>query len=712
VNGSHQMYGRLATVRRMGGHVGAVVFGILVVSAALGTLYLVRGAIASWPGPRIADALPLDELPRHDAVNVLPYLLVWGLAAAFLGGLARWRGMGRLTAAIVLSAAVMTFLYFLTGLSLYIVQGLGRSAVLRAPAHVRAVYVPPALAGIAGAFLGRRRRPGRLGPVVCACLVGVAGLLDILSAVTPEIKGRVQLVERLAPQPIPPLASAAVVPIGFVLVLAARGLARRKQRAWVLATWLLAGSTALHLLKGLDYEEAAITGLLALALFAWRGEFSIVGDPETRPRLAIRAVVLAGSIYAYGAIALWLNQEAADTPYSLGFAASETSRALFGLTIGGSPNVHRTFGAWFPLSVLLLGLVAMGWLLVSWLAPWRYRLLQERSSWEAMRSLVAQWGTDTLAPFVLRAEKSYFFENGGGAGLGYTVVAGVAVVSGDPIGPGEAIGPLLGSFIEYAHRRDWRITVLGASNRWLERYGAHGLRSIYQGDEAVIETARFSLEGRAVRKVRQSVHRLERAGFTCEIVFPRDVAPILRSELEGINRAWRGEQPAKGFAMALDSPFRLDGGDALFVIGRDGDGTPKGFLHFAVCRPGSALSLGAMPRRRDTPNGFNEWLITNTVAWAREHGFAKVSLNFAPFAALLDPTSRLSPLQRVQRDALLAMKSRFHFQLDNLLLFCRQFGPDWIPRFVVFERWTDLPRVGLAALAAEGYLPLGAGRAG
>ena len=80
-----------------------------------------------------------------------------------------------------------------------------------------------------------------------------------------------------------------------------------------------------------------------------------------------------------------------------------------------------------------------------------------------------------------------------------------------------------------------------------------------------------------------------------------------------------------------------------------------------------------------------------------------MSLNFAPFAALLEPEALLSPGQRLQRRALLGMKG--HFQLDNLLLFNKKFQPRWTPRYVVFERRLDLPRVGIAALAAESYLP-------
>jgi lysyl-tRNA synthetase, class II len=113
--------------------------------------------------------------------------------------------------------------------------------------------------------------------------------------------------------------------------------------------------------------------------------------------------------------------------------------------------------------------------------------------------------------------------------------------------------------------------------------------------------------------------------------------------------------------------------------------------------------LSSMPRLRATPNGFNEWLVCETVEWARQQGLERISLNFAPFAALLAPEAELSVVQKLERRALLTLKG--HFQLDNLLLFNRKFFPSWQPRFVVYERKLDLPRVGIAALAAEAYLP-------
>jgi lysyl-tRNA synthetase class 2 len=177
----------------------------------------------------------------------------------------------------------------------------------------------------------------------------------------------------------------------------------------------------------------------------------------------------------------------------------------------------------------------------------------------------------------------------------------------------------------------------------------------------------------------------------------------MRTELETIARVWRGDAPERGFVMSLDALFQPGDDDAVFVIGVDRDGRPKGFLHFAVSRAGAALSLSSMPRFRDVPNGFTEWLICESIAWARLRGFRRVSLNFSPFAALLGPDAQLTAAQRLEAATLRRLKG--WFQLDSLLLFNRKFFPAWQRRFVVYERRRDLPRVGVAALAAEAYLP-------
>jgi lysyl-tRNA synthetase, class II len=671
-----------------------------IVVAATGWLYLIQPH-SKLPGPPLSDALPLDELSKHSAVPLLVFLVVWGTAALLLGLVARVARAERLTAGLLLALGVGGWTYLVTGVSLLIVRQVPADQAFGAAAAMEAVYVPAVLAGAAGAVMGRAHvGPRRRSPLVLSWFVAAAGLLGVLDAILPN--GRHALVGELAPERVHGISTALVAPLGLALLVTARGLARRKRRAWQVAVALLCLLVVLHLQHGFGYGAIG-TLLVALALVARRTDFDAPGDPETHPRILVRAVLFAAVIVGYGFGALWVNRIMADQQFTLPFAFREIGRAALGLNASGSAHLVGTFGEWFPISVLLLVLAAAAKLLADWLAPWRYRHRQELREGRLTRDLVAAWGADTLAPFVLRGDKSYFFSEDEAAFLAYKVVGGVAIVSGDPIGPREAASALVGRFIDFAHERGWRIAILGASESALETYAAHGLHALYHGDEAVIDTATFSLEGRPIRKVRQSVHRLERAGYAAEMRRPSEVDAALRTQLETLAREWRGAQPQRGFVMALDTLFRLDDEHAVFLIGRDPNGTPVGFLHFAVCHRGSALSLSSMPRVRSTPNGFNEWLICVAVGWAHEQGLERVSLNFAPFAALLAPEAELSRLQRVERRALLRLKGRF--QLDNLLLFNRKFFPSWQRRFVVYERRLDLPRVGIAALAAEAYLP-------
>lgn len=679
--------------------VAAGVTGMLAL-AATGWLYVIRPMVGA-PGPVVHDALALDELSGHGSVPLALYLLVWGLAATLMGLAARWARAERLTAGLILGLAVGGWLYAVNGVSILVVRQIPAHQAFHAAASEQAVVIPAVLAGFAGALLGRGRTTQTpRSRVVLAWFVAGVGLLAALDGMFPE--HRRSLVTGLDAAHVHGLSKALVVPLAIALMVTARSVARGSRRGWQLAVVLLTVLLALNIERGFD-DGAIVTGVAVVALLARRGDFRLRGDPSSKPRVLIHAAVVASAVLVYGLLTLWVNRLMADQPYTFGFALRVTGRALAGLSFHGANHLTGPVADWFPLSVFLLGVGGAVVVLLEWLAPWRYRLLRRAGEVDVARRLVETFGVDTLAPFALRGDKSYFFAADEAAVLAYRVVNGVAIVAGDPIGLPGARERVVSSFLEFAHDRGWRVAVLGASRDELGFYRSLGMRALYHGDEAVVETASFSLDGRAIRKVRQSVHRLERAGFSALVLRADDVDATLRAALEDIARTWRGKAPERGFVMALDAFFRDRGDDSVFVVGFDRDRQPRGFLHFAVCGPGSALSLSSMPRTPNVPNGFTEWLICNSIDWARDNGFARVSLNFSPFAALLSPEAELSVAQRVQAATLRRMKP--WFQLDNLLLFNRKFFPSWQQRFVVYERRRDLPRVGIAALAVEAYLP-------
>jgi lysyl-tRNA synthetase, class II len=679
----------------------AFVLALGTLVAATGWLYTARAEVA-LPGPITRDALALDELSHHASVPLLLFLAVWTVAAVLLALLARWAGLDRLTAGLVLVVGVVAWHYALNGISILVVRQIPAHAAFHAAAAEQAVAIPAVLAGIAGAAIARPGgiSTGQRSRTIVALLVAFVGLLGLLDALFPE--HRKSLVGSLDAAHVHGVTKGLVAPLTIALIVAARSLARGNRRAWQIAIALLAVLFALHLERRFD-DGAIVTGIAVVVLIACRGTFTSRGDPSVRPRVLLHAVLLGAGVVAYGVVTLWVNRMMADTPFTIPFSLEVIGRALVGLDFRGEYHLSGPVADWLPISIFLLGFGSVAFVLVEWLAPWRYRLRREHGESELAQTLVTTWGTDTLAPFALRADKSYFFSDDRSAFLAYRVTGGVAIVAGDPIGRAEAREDLVRHFLAFAHAREWRVAVLGVSEECLGLYRELGLRSLYHGDEAVVDTASFSLEGRAIRKVRQSVHRLQRAGYEIRVLRTCEIDAHLSAQLEEVARTWRGSAPERGWVMAMDAFFRPGDDDMIFVVGFDPEGRPQGFLHFGVSKAGSALSLSSMPRLPGVPNGFTEWLICGSIDWARDAGLARVSLNFAPFAALLSPEAQLALPQRAAAAGLRRLKG--WFQLDNLLVFNRKFGPAWEPRFLVYERRRDLPRIGLAALAAEAYLP-------
>jgi lysyl-tRNA synthetase class 2 len=484
---------------------------------------------------------------------------------------------------------------------------------------------------------------------------------------------RLQIVHGVLPPGWPEAARILTVSLGIGLIWLSRSLARRRRRAWQLAVVVVVASAVAHLAKGLDFEEATISLLLLFALVHWRGRFDVPGDPASvRPLLGLGAALAAIAAVVGGAELRGVE------------LAPRTDDALLGLG-------------------MVFGFVA----LFFWLRPFGHAVAQTVGERGVARALVETYGSDSLSFFALRRDKSYLFSPSRSSFLAYRVVAGTALVSGDPVGDEAEIDLLLAELRRIVRAHGWRMAVVGASEAHLDRYRALGLKPISMGEEAVMLPQEFSLEGRAIRKVRQSVSRLRKAGYSFRVVAAEDVGPTIEAELEAVSAAWRGGQPERGFSMAIDD-LHIPG--TVLALAEDTDGRVGGFLHLAPSPQagsfgglgGGGWSLSAMRRRPDAPNGLTEFLVVETLAWARDTGASELSLNFCALTDFLSPERVRTPVRRLVRRGILLADNIF--QLERLYSFNRKFFPEWRPRYICVERFTDLPAVGLAYLHAESLL--------
>ncbi len=529
----------------------------------------------------------------------------------------------------------------------------------------------------------------------------LVGLLAVISVVLPAgrrgMRGHVAVWLGL-PQDATTAAAAVVLAVGVLLIMLASGLKRRKRRAWQLA---LAASVVLavsHLGMQHVFGAGVVAVALAVTLVLNRRHFVALPDPVTGKWVAVRVflqLLVAGFVINVALLSVAPSRFMA--PLSFPDRMAEAALALFG--VSGPAEFHvewmddltATVGLLFGLGAVLLA----AYFLLRSAEPAPHLSEDEKARLKAL--LDKHGARDSLGYFALRDDKFVVFSKTGKAAVTYRVIAGAAIASADPLGDNEAWPGAIEEFLAVCRRHGWVPAAMGCSELGATAWARYDLDVLEIGDEAVVDAATFTLEGRVMRGVRQAVAKTKRAGYAVRVRRSEELAEGELAELEALAAKWRGSDTERGFSMALG---RM-GDPGSVLVTAEQDGVVRGLLQF-VPWGSDGLSLDVMRRDRTADNGINELMISELLLAAKDYGVRYVSLNFAAFRKLLEQGRRIGagPVARASAKVLGWMS---HWvQIETLYRFNAKFQPAWVPRYLVYPGVRELPRVGVAVFEAEG----------
>ncbi|MFE1233250.1 phosphatidylglycerol lysyltransferase domain-containing protein [Streptomyces sp. NPDC059442] len=497
----------------------------------------------------------------------------------------------------------------------------------------------------------------------------------------------------------------------FTLFLAIT-MRRRKRAAWILNI-VLSGLFLLLFVVAMIFPEirqhaqnwisVVLTAAFVLALVLGRKEFYAKGD-RSNPWLA--AVVAVGGLLVTSLLAALLVTVTNTSTGTSTFLERWRYGVLRLITLAADDSAYDGIATpgWVNVTINVLSTL----LLIAVLyAAFRSRRAVDpltAQDEDKLRGLLDKHGDrDSLGYFALRREKSVVWSASGKAAVAYRVVGGVSLASGDPIGDPEAWPGAIEPWLAEAREHGWIPAVMGASEEAGTIYARHGLDALELGDEAIVETDEFTLDGRAMRTVRQAFNRVKRAGYEVRIRRHEEIPTDEMDELLRKADDWRDGATERGFSMALGRLGDPRDGRCVMLECTDDEGRLRAVLSFVPWGP-KGLSLDLMRRDRDSENGLMEFMVIELLQRAGEIGITQVSLNFAMFRSVFERGSKLGagPVLRMWR-SLLSFFSRW-WQIESLYRANAKYRPIWEPRFMLFEKSADLLRIGLAAGRAEGFL--------
>ncbi|AUB35583.1 mprF, phosphatidylglycerol lysyltransferase [Nostoc flagelliforme CCNUN1] len=536
----------------------------------------------------------------------------------------------------------------------------------------------------------------QLGLWSAAILTTVVGVVNLLSSVTPNLYGRNHWLKEFLPFDIRASGHIFAALTGFILLTLATNLLRRKRVAWILTIGILVISIISHLLKGWDYEESILSGILLVQLILMRDTFTAQSD---RPSVAQGVRVLIGALLftlAYGTVGFYLLDGKFTENFNWGEAVVQTLAMFFTEDNWGLQPQSR-FGEFFANSIYIIAASTMTFAIIMLLQPVLSRNTAIANEQRKAKEIVQQYGRSSLAALTLLSDKSYYFSPSGSSVIAYVPKGRGAIALGDPIGPIEDRMETIVSFREFCQRNDWYPAFYQTLPDDLEMYTSLGFRVLKIGEEAIVDLKSFTLQGKAGKNFRPSINRLTKLGYQVNFHQPPITHELLQ-QLKPVSDEWlrmvQGSE--KRFSLGWFDEAYLRECEIAVVINPNGQ--IDAFTNLLPEYQLNEATIDLMRHRQSMENGTMDFLFTSLLQHFKDQAYDSFNFGLSALAGVGEkPESR-----RLEKGLhyLYEHLNRF-YNFQGLHSYKEKFNPRWEGRYLVYPSLTSLPDVVVALIRAD-----------
>lgn len=529
-----------------------------------------------------------------------------------------------------------------------------------------------------------------------AALTGVVGVVNLLSAVTPSLPGRLHWLRELYPFEVRAGGHLFAALTGFFLLVLATNLWRRKHVAWLLTIALLVVSILSHLLKGLDYEEAFLSAILLAVLLQMRSLFTAQSD---RPSIAqgVRGLVAALLFtLAYGTTGFYLLDQHYSVNFSWAEAVWQTLMLFFTDDNAGLQPTTR-FGNYFVNSIYIISIVTFGYALTMLLRPVLLRRGASGTEQRRAQDIVEQYGRSSLARLTLLDDKVYYFSPSGRSVIAYVAKGRAAVALGDPIGPEEDRSEAIFGFQNFCTRNDWYSAFYQILPDDLELYQQLGFKALQIGEEAIVDLKTFTLDGKPGRNLRTARNKLTKTGHHVEFYAP-PIASDMLHDLRRISDEWlrlvHGSEKRFSLGWFDDDYLR----SCEIAVVRTPEGKISAFANVIPEYQRNEITIDLMRHRTEIEHGTMDFLFIEMLNHFKQQGYDGFNLGLSALSGVGE-TKESPRLEQAARYLSQHLNQFYNFQ--GLHAYKDKFSPRWEPRYLIYPSLVALPDVLVGLVRAD-----------
>lgn len=521
--------------------------------------------------------------------------------------------------------------------------------------------------------------------VIPVLLTFSLGVVNIVSALTPAIQGRLQLLHDFLPIYATEISNYAVFMVGIFLLLISAFLLKGVRMAWYLTIGMSVVSVVGHLTKAIDYEEALLAMFVLAALFLTRKQYFVRSNPKLTNIGINAALISMVAVICYGITGFYFLDK---NHFNIDFSFWESVKfSIQNFFFYQSDLLVPTdkFSRGFLYSINISGGLTIGFLLFTLVRPYVFENSIEEEERDRARELVRKYGRSPLDYFKTYYDKLLFFTEDNEAFVAYRPAGNYAVVLEDPVcSDYEKMTSVIREFDRFCASSGMKIIFYRVPESSLPVYQKLKKKSLLIGQEAVVDLTTFTIEGKEKKSIRTSSNKQKELGFLVKVYQP-PIKDGLIQKIHSVSNEWQKERNYDElvFSQGVFDPDELKNQTIIVVENQE-----EKVLAFANIIPDFAsgdATYDLIRNAKGTPNGLIEFLMAEMFFYLKAEGYRTVNLGFAAMAGIDD--GRNFPEKSI-KFAYEKIKAFSHYK--GLKEFKDKFGPEWKNVYLIYSSDYDL----------------------